>query len=134
MMRTLIVADSGAAMASITGTLRSVVGIDIVAYASGTAPLDAVMRAKRPDVVIVDEMQRPGLGARRIAEARAADPGAAVVGLTERVEGGWAPDALRAGAAAVVPGSIEPAALALVLAEVLVERPQAPLAHHQGVA
>lgn len=119
MIRTLVVADCGAAMASITATLAHVADVDIVAYASGARPIAAVLRSTTPDVVLVDEMRRPGLGVRRIAEARATDPSVAVIGLADRVSGGWAPGALRAGAAAVVPADLEPATLARVLHEVV---------------
>lgn len=122
MTRVLIVADSGADMAALTGTLARLVSVDIVAYASGAAPIGAIVTAARPDVVLVDEMPHTPRAALRIAEASAASSRPGVVGVTERVEGGWAPDALRAGADAVVPREIAPGALGLVLAEVVAER------------
>lgn len=119
MIRTLVIADSGATMAAITAALSAAVGVDIVAYASGTAPVTAVVRAARPDLVLVDEMHRPGLGARRIAEVHGGDSRIAIVGLTENVEGAWAADAFRAGASAVVPRGLEPVTLARVLHEAI---------------
>jgi DNA-binding NarL/FixJ family response regulator len=127
MIRLLVVADSGAAMAAITGTLRAISSVDIVAYASGIAPVRRVVEASRPDVVIVDEMRRPGLALTRIEEIRAAMPEAAVLALSgeddpERVVAG-----LRAGAAAVVPRRLPAATLARVLQDVTAGSP-APMA------
>jgi DNA-binding NarL/FixJ family response regulator len=118
-IRILLVADSGAVMASITATLADLPRVDIVGYASGRAPLAAVMASIGPDVVLIDEMRRRGLAAERIAEARRAHPSAAIVALAERPESLWVAEALRAGATAVVPRELAPATLDLVLTEVL---------------
>lgn len=127
MIRTLIVADAGNVLAAITSSLCRLERVDIVAYASGRARVDAVVRAVGPDVVLVDEMRRPGQALERIAEVRAAEPLAAVVGLTDRPDSSWVADALRAGATAVVPRDLAPETLGLVLSEALTS-PQ--LDHH----
>jgi DNA-binding NarL/FixJ family response regulator len=127
MIRTLIVADAGNVLAAITSSLCRLERVDIVAYASGRARVDAVVRAVGPDVVLVDEMRRPGQALERIAEVRAAEPLAAVVGLTDRPDSSWVADALRAGATAVVPRDLAPETLGLVLSEALTS-PQ--LNHH----
>jgi DNA-binding NarL/FixJ family response regulator len=119
MIRTLIVADAGDVLAAITSTLCRLERVDIVAYASGRARVDSVVRAVGPDVVLVDEMRRPGQALERIAEVRAAEPLAAVVGLTDRPDSSWVADALRAGATAVVPRDLAPETLGLVLREAL---------------
>jgi DNA-binding NarL/FixJ family response regulator len=60
----------------------------------------------------------------RLAEARAAAPATAVVVLAAEQDAAWLADALRAGAAAVLPGGVDAATLELVLREVLVTNPQ----------
>lgn len=126
MIRLLVVADSGAVMSAITQSLSRLRGVEIVAYASGRARLDAVVRAVGPDVVLIDEMRRSGRAAERIAEVRGALPGAGVIGLTDRLESPWAIDALRAGASTVVPCDLDASTLEAVLREVA--EPTAPLA------
>jgi DNA-binding NarL/FixJ family response regulator len=125
-IRILVVADAGAVMASITQSLYRLPNVDIVAYASGRARLGAVVTAVRPDVVLIDEMRRSGRAAERIAEVRQALPEAGVVGLTDRLESPWVIDALRAGAATVVPFDLEAATLDAVLREVVEDRHGAP--------
>jgi DNA-binding NarL/FixJ family response regulator len=119
MIRVLVVADSGDVLSRVTASLCRVESIDIVAYASGRAPVDAIVRAVGPDIVMVDEMCWPGLALARVDEVRAASPRAVVVGLVERPDAGWIVEGLRAGAAAVVPRDLEPETLRLVLAEAL---------------
>jgi DNA-binding NarL/FixJ family response regulator len=113
MIRLLVVADSGAVMSAITQSLHRLRGVEIVAYASGRARLDAVVQAVDPDIVLIDEMRRSGTAAVRIAEVRGALPGAGVIGLTDRVI-----DAMRAGASTVVPCDLDPTTLEAVLREV----------------
>jgi two-component system nitrate/nitrite response regulator NarL len=119
MIRTLVVADSGSVLAAMTSTLCRLEQVDIVAYASGRSHLDAIVRAIGPDVALIDEMRKPGQALARIAEVRAAQPFAAVVGLTDRPDGAWVAEALRAGATAVVPRDLAPETLGLVLREAL---------------
>jgi DNA-binding NarL/FixJ family response regulator len=126
MIRLLVVADSGAVMSAITQSLHRLRGVEIVAYASGRARLDAVVRAVAPDVVLIDEMRRSGRAAERIAEVRGALPAARVIGLTDRLESPWVIDALRAGASTVVPCDLDALTLEAVLREVA--EPVAPLA------
>jgi len=118
MIRLLVVADSGSVMSAITQSLQRLRGVEIVAYASGRARLDAVVESVDPDVVLIDEMRRSGTAAVRIAEVRNALPGAAVIGLTDRLESPWVIDAMRAGASTVVPCDLDPSTLEAVLREV----------------
>lgn len=119
MIRTLIVADTGAAMASATATLCELAEVDIVAYASGRARVDTVVGATAPDVAFVDEMRGAGQAAERIREVRAAGPDIVVVGLTARPDSDRALAMLAAGASTVVPHGLEPATLDQILREVL---------------
>lgn len=124
MTRALIVADSGPAMAALTQALRRMPDLEIVRYASGRNTIGPIARASHLDLVLIDEMHWPDDALARVAEARRDAPDAAVVVLAAEPDAGWLADALRAGAAAVLPASIDPATLELVLREVLVTDPQ----------
>ena len=117
MIRVLVVADSGAAMAAVTDSLWAIAGVEIAGYSSGRAPVAAVVHAVQPDVAVVDQMSWTGLALNRIQEIRAAQPDVAVLGLSDR-DADWVIAGLRAGANAVVPRDLQPATLALVLREV----------------
>jgi DNA-binding NarL/FixJ family response regulator len=116
-IRTLVVADSGEAMARITASLSRLPRIQIVGYASGRARLNAVARAAAPHVVLIDEMWPSAHAVDRIAEVHSALPGTVVIGLTERLESRWVIEALRAGASTVVPADLDPRTLDIVLQE-----------------
>jgi DNA-binding NarL/FixJ family response regulator len=124
MTRALVVADSGPAMASLTGALRRMPDLEIARYASGGSSIAAIVRATGPDLVLIDELHWREHALARIAEARRVAPAAAVVVLAAEPDAGWLADALRAGAAAVVPGPVGAATLELVLREVLQAAPQ----------
>jgi DNA-binding NarL/FixJ family response regulator len=132
MIRAVVVADSGAVLSSITSSLCRLEHVDIVAYASGRSSLIDVARVVAPDVILVDEMRRPGQALERIDEARAAEPLAVIVGVADHADGLWAKTALDAGASAVVPRDIEPDALDLVLREVVDARRVHDLVHAQA--
>ena len=119
MTRAIVVADSGAAMAQVSLVLRSVRNVEIVRYASGGSPVSRVMRAGVPDVVLVVELRRAADTLTRVSEIRTAAPGAAVVVIATDPGAGWLAEALRRGAAAVLPAGIEAPTLELVLGEVL---------------
>lgn len=119
MTRAIVVADSGAAMARLSLVLRSVRNVEIVRYASGGSPVSRVMRAGVPDVVLVVELHRPADTLTRVAEIRTAAPDAAVVVIATDPAAGWLAEALRRGAAAVLPAGVEAPTLELVLRDVL---------------
>jgi DNA-binding NarL/FixJ family response regulator len=131
MIRVLVVADSGDVMQRVTATLCQIDRVDIVAYASGRTPVDQVVRAVGPDVVLLDEMCWPGLALTRLAEVREACPLAVVIGLVERPDDSWIVEGLKAGAGAVVPRDLEPETLQLVLGEALAVQAPKPLLHHE---
>ena len=130
MIRVLVVADAGDVLARVTASLCRLDSVDIVAYASGRTPVDAIVRAVGPDVVMVDEMCWPGLALARVEETRVAAPSAVIVGLVERPDAGWIVEGLRAGAAAVVPRDLEAETLRLVLQEALAV-PARPIPEHE---
>lgn len=122
MIRALVIADSSPTRTSITGALCAISAVDIVAHASGTAPVGTLVETIRPDVVFVDELRWVGEAVARVREVRTAHPEAVVIGLVERPDAGWIVDGLRAGATAVVPRDLDPTTLALVLDEALNSR------------
>jgi DNA-binding NarL/FixJ family response regulator len=122
MTRVIIVADSGLALASLTAAVVSVPGAHVVRHGSSTAPLDRLVAPLAPDLVLIGDLLAPDKALARIAEVRRAAPGAKVVVLSSRTEAGWLADALRAHASAVLPSTLEPHTLGLVLREVLAEQ------------
>ena len=126
MTRAIVVADSGAAMARLSLVLRSVRNVEIVRYASGGSPVSRVMRAGIPDVVLVVELRRPADTLTRVSEIRTAAPDSAVVVIATDPGAGWLAEALRRGAAAVLPAGVEATTLELVLREVLESTTRAP--------
>lgn len=117
MIRVMVVADSGASMAAITGTLRAIVNVDIVGYGNGATPARALVEAARPDVVLVDQMCRAGLALERIREIADGVAEVAVVGLSGE-EPEWVVAGLRAGARAVVPRGLPAGTLARILQDI----------------
>jgi len=128
MIRTIVIADTGAAMARITDSLNEGGNVELVRYAGGRCHVDALVRAHRPDLVIIAEVRRPCLALARIAEARRAAPGCAVIVLAAWSTGGWLAEALRVGAAAVLPADVSARTLHMVIGEVLVDAPEPEVA------
>jgi DNA-binding NarL/FixJ family response regulator len=124
-MRAIVVADSGSALSSLTSALAALDGIEIVRHASGRTSIEALVRGYEPELVLIDEMRWPPQALARIAEARRAAPTASIVVLAERLEGNWLADALRGGAAAVMPAEADPDTFRQVLSEVLTRIPAA---------
>ena len=124
MIRVVVVADSGAVFASLTAAVGTVPGAYIVRHASSSAPLDRVLGTLEVDLVVIGDLLSPDDALARLAETRREAPAAAVVVLAAEHDAAWLADALRAGAAAVLPGGVDGATLELVLREVLVTEPQ----------
>jgi DNA-binding NarL/FixJ family response regulator len=124
-MRAIVIADSGSALSSLTSALVAFDGVDIVRHASGRTRVESLIRSFAPDIVLIDEMRWPPLALARIAEVRRAAPAASIVVLAERLEGSWLADALRGGAAAVMPAGADPETFRQVLSEVLARIPAA---------
>lgn len=118
MTRVVVVADSGPALAGLTAAVACVPGGYIIRHASSSAPLDRIVAPLAPDLVLIGDLLAPDQALARIAEVRRAAPLAKVVVLSSSSEAGWLADALRARASAVLPGTLEPHTLGLVLCEV----------------
>ena len=124
-MRAIVIADSGPVLAALTRGLVEIDGLELVRHASGRSRVDAQVRGFAPDLVLIDEMRWPPLALARVADVRRAAPGAAIVVVAERLEGDWLADALRLGAAAVMPAHADPDTFRRVLTEVLARTPAA---------
>lgn len=119
MTRVVVVADSGPVLASLTAAVGTVPGAYIVRHGSSAGPLDRLVAPLAPDLVVIGDLLVPEDALARLAEVRSAAPAAQVVVLSSSPEAGWLADALRAHAAAVLPGNLAPATLGVVLREVL---------------
>lgn len=126
MIRTIVVADCGTAMCALTAALAGIETIEIVRHASGRAAVGPLARRLDADLVFVDELHWPPLVLARVAEIAKDAPDTAVVVLTSTPDAGWLADALRHGAAAVAPSSLDPATLARLVDEVFA-RPSTPI-------
>ena len=120
MITVVIVADSGAALQRLTEMLSVLPDVHIARHCHGRGAVEAQIAARKPDLVVMDEMHWPRLALRRIAEVQAP-----VVLCTSRPEARWLGDALRAGARAVVPHSAGAATLRQVMGEALAAEPVA---------
>jgi chemotaxis response regulator CheB len=123
MTRVVVVADSGAVMADLTAAVSAVAGAYIVRHGNGRVPLDRLVARVDPDVVVIGDLQRSSEALARLADVRRGAPAAKVVMLSSDPGASWLADALRADAAAVLPGGVQPGALALVLQEVIAAAP-----------
>jgi DNA-binding NarL/FixJ family response regulator len=119
MIRVVVVADSGPVLASLTAAVGTVPGAYILRHASSAGRLDRIVAPLDPDLVLIGDLLSPADALERLAEVRRAAPAAKVVLLSSSPEAAWLADALRAKAAAVLPGRLEPHTLGLVLREVL---------------
>jgi DNA-binding NarL/FixJ family response regulator len=117
MMRAVVVADSGPAAARLSEAVDAHRAVEIVRCAQGSDSLEALLRAHEPDLVFIDA-HWPALALARVAEARRAAPGAAVFVLAAWPAADWLADALRTGAAAVLPSDVDPRTLHRVIDEV----------------
>jgi len=122
MTRVVVVADSGAVLASLTTAVGTVPGAHIVRHGSSSRRLDLLVGHLRPDLIVIGDLQVPEDALARLAEIASAAPEAKTVVLSSSPEAGWLADALRAHAAAVLPGNVEPLTLGVVLREVVATR------------
>ncbi len=126
MTRVVVIADSGPVLASLTAAVGTVPGAYIVRHGNSAAPLDRLLAPLRPDLVVIGDLLVPAHALARLAEVRSACPAAKVVVLSSTPEASWLADALRAHASAVLPGTLEPQTLGVVLREVLAAPAELP--------
>jgi len=119
--RVVIVADSGSTMQAVTATVTSIRGAHIVGYGSSRTRLERILARARPDLVVLADVHTPDVAVARLMEVENAMASAKVVVISARSDAGWLAEALRARAAAVVPGRLDPRTLGVVLREVVDE-------------
>lgn len=124
MIAVVVVADTGAALRRLSETLDELPDVRIVRYCSGGAPVGRTLAAVDPDVVLLDELRWPRMTVQRVEEITEHARARTIV-CAARLEAGWLAEALRAGAAAIVPRSAGSATLQVVIREVLEETPGA---------
>jgi chemotaxis response regulator CheB len=130
MTRVLVVADSGPMFARLTTAVGTVRGAYIVRHGSSASPLDRLLGALEPDVVLIGDLLAPADAPARIADVRRAAPGALVVALRSK----RSPRVLAGGASAVLPADLEPTALGEALTAILAARTAPSAADMLGAA
>jgi chemotaxis response regulator CheB len=106
--RVVVVADRGEDFASLTAAVGRLPGACLVRHGSGAAPVDRMVGAIAPDLVVIGALRTGDRSVARLAEVRRAAPAARVVVLSSAAETGALAGALRAEAvgargAAVMP-------------------------------
>jgi DNA-binding NarL/FixJ family response regulator len=127
MTRALIVADSGATMAALTTAVTAVKGSHIVRYGNSRTRLERLVAPAAPDLIVIGDLRTSADALLRLSEIGRSAPDAKVVLIGDGPAVRWIPDALRARAAAVMPGNVPPHVLAIVLGEVIAERRPQPV-------
>jgi DNA-binding NarL/FixJ family response regulator len=122
-MRAIAIADSGAALSTLTGLLAEFPSPEL-RHASGRTHVTALVRDFEPDLVLIETHWPPDALA-RLDEARRAAPAAAIIVLAERLEDDWLADALRGGATAVLPADSARTTFRQVVGEVMSSVPVA---------
>jgi DNA-binding NarL/FixJ family response regulator len=114
--RAIVVGDSGAELERLTASLAAIDDVEIARHASGRVPVGPLVHRQAATLVVIGELRR-GLALERLNEIHAAAPGTPVVVLESDSCARWLADALRAGAAAVLPGTVDAHTLGVVLHE-----------------
>jgi DNA-binding NarL/FixJ family response regulator len=120
--RVVIVADSGPVLAKLTTGTSTVPGAYVARHLSSAAKLERLVARLEPDLILIGDLVAADRALTLLAEVRSAAPSAKVVLLSSTPEATWLADALRAHADAVLPGTLHPHTLGVVLREVLADR------------
>jgi DNA-binding NarL/FixJ family response regulator len=115
----VIVADSSFVVETLRLALRAAPGLRVVGKVDGQSPVAQPIRARQPDVVLIDEMQSPDDALMRIRECREEAPTASIVLLTMRMDDAWLAPALSAGADACLSKSADLLSLGTLIAEIV---------------
>ena len=119
-MKTLvIVADSSLIVETIRLSLRAASDLEVIGRLSGRKEIGGSLRLRRPDIVLVDEMEDPRHALERIGECRAELPDATVVVLAGSVAEDWTAEALSSGADACLSKSADLPGLGAIIREVV---------------
>jgi DNA-binding NarL/FixJ family response regulator len=119
-MKTLvIVAESSLIVETIRLALRAAGDLEVIGKLNGHREIGGSLRLRRPDVVLVDEMDDSRHALERVAECRAELPDATVLVLAGSVEEPWLADALSSGADACVSKAANLPGLGAIIREVV---------------
>jgi DNA-binding NarL/FixJ family response regulator len=118
MKRLMIVADHSLAVHAIRLALRQTAGFRVVGFFDGRGPIRPSLLELRPDVVVIDDMQRSEHTLERIHETSEALPAAKSLLLTLRMEDEWLDTAFGAGVDAVVCKTVHPVSLGTMMREI----------------
>ena len=119
-MKTLvIVADSSLIVETIRLALRAASDLDVIGRLDGRRDIRRSLRLRRPDVVVIDEMEDQRQALERIAECRDELPGASIMVLSSRVDAPWTGRALTGGAHACVSKAADLPGLGAIIREVV---------------
>jgi DNA-binding NarL/FixJ family response regulator len=117
--RLLIVADDPLSASALRRAMRTTAAFDVIdGYAEGRGSCSAVAAARRPDVVLVDDMDSRADTLARIGELRAALPEAKIVLVPASMEPEWLTEAAAAGADAAIAKSFRLEGLGALVREV----------------
>jgi DNA-binding NarL/FixJ family response regulator len=118
-MKTLvIVAHSSLIVETIRLALRAA-ELEVIGRLDGRKEIAGSLRLRRPNVVLVDEMEDHRHAVERVAECRAELPDATVIALAGSIEDAWVADALSAGADACVSKTADLPGLGAIVREVV---------------
>jgi DNA-binding NarL/FixJ family response regulator len=119
MKRLLIVADRSMVVHTIRLALRQTAGFEVVGFVDGRLSVRDALLERRPDVVLVDDLEDSDLALDRLREATDLMPAAQLLLLTMRMQDAWLGDVFEAGADAVLSKSMHPVSLGTTLREVV---------------
>jgi DNA-binding NarL/FixJ family response regulator len=119
MRRLLIIADHSLVVHSIRLVLRQTAGFKVVGFVDGRQGIGPHLIEARPEVVLVDDMQRREHAIARLREIAEITPAARALLLTGEMDPEWLDEAFAAGATAAVSKSVHPVALGTLLREIV---------------
>lgn len=116
--RLLIVAEPAFLRQTVGPALRRTAGFHVLGFLDGRREVRAHLRRLAPDVVLLDDMQRPEEALERLREIAEGVPAAKVVLVSNDTRAAWHQQALEEGAQAVVARSVDPGALGTLVREI----------------
>ena len=115
--RLVVVVDRSMVLEAIGRALRHGEGFQLVGLLDGRTPTASVLAKLRPDVIVIDEMQRPEIALARLREAAEHAPKAKRLLLTARMDERWLGHVLDAGADGVLSKAVPPESMGTLLYE-----------------
>jgi DNA-binding NarL/FixJ family response regulator len=116
--RLLLIADHSLTIEAIRLAIRQTADFQIIGQVDGHESVSAVLEEQRPDLVLVDDMQRRKHAVARLCEVREVIPTAKAILLTGSTEDDWLAEAFDAGAEFVISKAVHPVSLGTLLREI----------------